>query len=195
MIWIIIIMRLLDRLKGPFTKERCERSINYDKRTLEISGLGSDIPGIKFSLADFKTEVQKIRDASEFSELLDNYQYQMCRLCKELGKEDEEWKKYVAIRASMFNLLTSFQGTLIAFKSDPEGQKPRLYNIVGQLQDFTLLANRQILPNMEDLESKSTISKGDIQEINPNTVSKALDIAQLDETEVNQFVEDLKLVS
>jgi hypothetical protein len=111
----------------------------------------TDIPSIKFSLADFKTEVQKIRDASEFSELLDNYQYQMCRLCKELRKEDDEWKKYIAIRASMFNLLTSFQVTLIAFKSDPEGQKPLLYNIVGQLQDFALLASRQILPNMKDL--------------------------------------------
>jgi len=188
----MVIMRLFDRLKGPFTKAKCERSINYDKRTFEISGLGSDVPGIKFSLADFKTEVQKIRDASEFSELLDNYQYQMCRLCKELGKEDDEWKKYVAIRASMFNLLTSFQGTLIAFKSDPEGQKPRLYNVVGQLQDFTLLAARQILPNMEDLESKSTVSKGDVQEISPGTVSKALELGSLDETEVNQFVEELE---
>ncbi len=185
-------MRLIDRLKDLFTKEQCERSINYDKRTLEMSGLGTDIPGIRFSLADFKTEVQKIRDASEFSELLDNYQYQMCRLSKELGKEDDEWKKYVAIRASMFNLLASFQGTLIAFKSDPEGQKPRLHNVVGQLQDFALLAARQILPNMEDLDSKSTISKGDIQQINPSTVSKALDIGGLNDNEVNEFIKELK---
>jgi hypothetical protein len=33
---------------------------------------------IKFSLGDFKIEIEKICEVSEFSELLDNYQYQMC---------------------------------------------------------------------------------------------------------------------
>jgi hypothetical protein len=46
----------------------------------------------------------------------------------------------------MINLLASFQGTLIAFKNDPEGQKTRLYDVVGKLQDYVLLTNREILP-------------------------------------------------
>jgi hypothetical protein len=61
-----------------------------------VSSLATELPAVKFSLGDFKTEIQKIRDASEFSELLDNYQYQMCKICQSLGKEDEEWKKYNA---------------------------------------------------------------------------------------------------
>jgi hypothetical protein len=93
-------------------KEKCEKLIKYDRRVLEISGLETDVADVKFSLRDFKTEVQKIRDASEFSEVIDNYQYEMCKICKSLGKDDEEWKKYNAIRASMINLLTSFQADI-----------------------------------------------------------------------------------
>jgi hypothetical protein len=45
---------------------------------------------------------------------------------------------------------------------------------------------------MEDLKSKGQMSKGDVPEVNPRSVSKALDIAALDETDVDQFVEELK---
>jgi hypothetical protein len=185
-------MGLLDKLKSPFTRNKCEKWVHYDKSSLTIQSLSVNLPPVKFSLADFQKETNKIRDASEFSELLDNYQYQMCRICNELGKQDEEWKKYIAIRAGMINLLTSLQSTLIAFKNDPDVQKPRLYDITGRLQDYVLLANTRILPNVEDLQSKGQISKGDVPEVNPSTVSKALDIAELDENEVNQFVEELK---
>jgi hypothetical protein len=116
----------------------------------------------------------------------------MCKICNALRKDDEEWKKYNAIRASMINLLTSYQGTLIAFKSDPDSQKARLNDIFAKLQDYVLLANREILPNIKDLESKTTISKGDVPEVSSKTVSKALDIGGLNEAEVNEFVEELK---
>jgi hypothetical protein len=187
-------MGLLDRLKPSFGNEKCERAISYDTRTIGISGLTTEVPAVKFSFADFKTEGHKLRDASEFSELLDNYQYQMCRICQSLDKEDEEWKKYNKIRASMINLLTSFQGTLIAFRSDPNGQRARLYDIVGRLQDFALLASREIMPNIEDLESRGLVSMGfrKLPGVNRRTVSRALELAGLDETEVNQFVEELK---
>ena len=126
-------MGLLGKLKGPFIRTKCEKWVHFDTNCLTIQSLSGEVPPVKINLAEFQSEVKKIRDASEFSVLLDNYQYEMCRLCKELGKEDEGWKKYIAVRASMLNLLTSFQGTLIAFKSYPDGQKPRLHNVVGQL--------------------------------------------------------------
>lgn len=188
----IRLMGLFDRFRPSFSKERCERAIQYNTRTIDISSLSTEIPAVKFSFGDFKTEVQKIRDASEFSELLDNYQYQMCKICQTLEKGDEEWKKYNKIRASMINLLISFQGTLFAFKNDPEGQRERLYDIVGRLQDFALLAIREILPNIEDLELKEQISKGDTQEVSPKTVSKALELGGLEEDEVSELIEELK---
>jgi ribosome-binding ATPase YchF (GTP1/OBG family) len=185
-------MGLLDRFRPLFGNEKCERTIRYDTRTIDIGNVATEVPPVKFSLGDFKTEVQKIRDASEFSELLDSYQYQMCKICKALGEDDEEWKKYNKIRIGMINLLTSFQGTLIAFKTDPESQKTRLNDIVERLQDYVLLVNREILPNISELESKTTVSKGDVSEVNSRTVSKALQIGGLEETEVNQFIEELK---
>jgi hypothetical protein len=60
-------VRLFDRLKLSFGKEKCERAIKFDTRSIDISGLTTEIPAIKFSLDDFKTEVQKIRDASVLS--------------------------------------------------------------------------------------------------------------------------------
>jgi hypothetical protein len=154
--------------------------------------LDAEAAGVNFSLADFKSEIQKIRDASEFSQLLDNYQYQMCRVCRSLGRDDPEWRKYNKVRVGTFDILTSLQATLVAFKSDPQGQKPRLHRIVGDLQDYTLLVAREVLPNIGDIESKSYVSKGDISEVRPTTVSKALDIAGLDEHEIDTFLEEMK---
>ena len=82
---------------------------------------------------------------------------------------------------------------MIAFKNDPEGQKVRLNDIVGRLQDYVLLVNREIFPNISELESKTSISKGDVPKLNPNTVSKAQQIGDVDESEVNEFIQDLKL--
>ncbi|HKI09949.1 MAG TPA: hypothetical protein VKA09_16280 [Nitrososphaeraceae archaeon] len=184
-------MLFLDGIKGILSRDTCSRAINYDKRTLEMK-LDAEAAGVNFSLADFKTEVQKIRDASEFTQLLDNYQYQMCRVCRSLGKDDPEWRKYNKIRVGSFHILTSLQATLIAFKSDPEGQKRRLHKVVGDLQDYLLLVAREVMPNIEGIESKSYVSKGDLSEIRPNTVSKALNIAGLNEHEVNTFLEAIK---
>jgi len=182
---------LLENFKAYFTSEKCERAIHYDTRSLKIGNLGTEVPPITFSIGDFKTEVEKIREASEFSELLDSYQYQMCRLSKALGRDDVEWKKYYKIRVGMVNLLTSFQGTLIAFKSDPESQKARLNDIVGRLQDYVLLVNREIFPNISDLQSKSSVSKGDAPNLNEAAVSKALRIGDVDESIANEFIDEL----
>ena len=52
--------------------------------------------------------------------------------------------------------------------------------------------SKEVIPNIEDLKSKGQISMGDVAEVNPRTISKALGIADLDETEVKRFVEELK---
>jgi hypothetical protein len=182
---------LLDKFKTFFRSEKCERAIHYDTRSIRIGNLATEVPPVTFSIGDFNTEIEKIREASEFSELLDNYQYQMCRLSKALGRDDVEWKKYYKIRVGMVNLLTSFQSTLIAFKSDPESQKARLNDIVGRLQDYVLLVNREIFPNISDLQSKSSISKGDAPDLNEAAVSKALRIGDVDESDANQFIDEL----
>jgi hypothetical protein len=70
-------MGLFDRFKPSFNNEKCGRTINYDARELKFSSLSTDLPCAKLSLGNFETERQKIRDASEYAETLDDYQYQM----------------------------------------------------------------------------------------------------------------------
>ena len=185
-------MGLFDRLKPLFNKEKCERTINFDARDLKFSSLSADLPGTKFSLGNFETERQKIRDASEYAETLDDYQYQMCKICNSLGKDDVEWRKYTGLRVGTLQLLTTFRMILTAFERNPGMEKARLDDIIGRLQDCLLLVSKEVMPNIEDLKSKGQISMGDVAEVNPRTISKALGIADLDETEVNRFVEELK---
>lgn len=184
-------MGFLDGIKGVLFRETCVRAINYDRRSLEMN-LTTEAAGVKFSLGDFKTEVEKIREASEFSEMLDNYQYQMCMVCKSLKKDDPEWKKYNTIRIGTLHILTSFQATLIAFKNDPEGQRPRLDEVVGSLQDYLLLTAREVMPNVKYIESESYTTKGQVPKIMSSTVSKALNIAGLNEGQVDNLFEDNK---
>lgn len=149
-------MSFLGELRGLFLREKCERAIRYDKKTIEIkSKIG--MPGMPFSLANFKTEVQKIREASEFAEALDDYQYQMCKICKGLAKNDPEWKKYNKLRVGTIHLLTTLRVNLIAFKTDPDGQKAKLYDIVTRLQDYLILVTREVIPNIDDMQCKISL--------------------------------------
>jgi hypothetical protein len=181
-------MGFLDGIKGMIYRETCVRAINYDKRNLEMN-LSTEAAGVKFSLGDFKTEVEKIREASEFSEMLDNYQYQMCMVCKSLKKDDPERKKCNKIRIGTLHILTSFQATLIAFKNDPEGQKSRLDDVIESLQEYLLLTAREVMPNVKSIELESYTTKSQIPNIMPGTVSRALDIAGLNEKQVDNLFE------
>jgi hypothetical protein len=185
-------MGLLDRIKEIIIRETCVRAINYDKRNLEIR-FDTEMAGAKISLVDFQTGIEKIREASEFLELLDNYQYQMCMVCKNLERGAPEWKKYNKIRIGTLHILTSFEATLIAFKSDPEGQEESLNDVIANLQEYLLLIAREVLPHIKYTgESKSTATtvKGSTQ-ILPDTVSKALNIAGLNDEMVDHLVQDL----
>lgn len=159
---------------------------------VKFSGVNAHIGVANFSIGSFETEQQKIRDASEYAAALDDYQFQMCNICNTLGKDDIEWRKYNGLRVGTIQLLTTFRFILTAFGRNPDTEKERLYDIIGRLQDYLLLLSREVIPNIEDMKSKGQISKGEVPEVNPRSVSKALDIAGLDETEVNQFVEELR---
>jgi hypothetical protein len=185
-------MGRFDRLKRLFSGSSCTKMINYDKRNLEIkAGGGSN--GTTLPLIEFKTGVEKVRDASDLAQVLDNYQYQMCRVCESLGKEDIEWKKYNKIRVGALHILTSLEATLIAFKNDPKNQNDKLTKAVNDMQDYLLLIARDVLPNIKDIESKDHISMGDIPEVRIQSVTNALEIAGLNENDVDQFIEQVRI--
>jgi hypothetical protein len=67
-----------------------------DERTVDKL----DVPVAPVSIGSIKTDVNTIRKASETAAILDQYQYQMCKICKGLGKQDEEWRKYNKLRVA-----------------------------------------------------------------------------------------------
>jgi hypothetical protein len=71
-------------------------------------------------LSNFETERLKIRDASEYAETLDQYQYEMCKICNGLGKDDIKWRKYNGLRVGTLQLLTTFGIILTAFERNPD---------------------------------------------------------------------------
>jgi hypothetical protein len=65
-----------------------------------------------------------------------------------------EWRKYNGLRVGTPYLLTTFRFILRAFERNPDTEKARLYGIIGSLQGYLLLLGREVMPNMENLESK-----------------------------------------
>ncbi len=125
--------RIVNGLNILFTREKCERTINYDKRDLKFEGVDAGMPSARFSFGNFESEERKIRDASEYAAALDDYQYQMCKICKSLGKHDKEWRKYNGLRVGTLHLLTTFRFILSAIERNPNSdtEKARLYDITN----------------------------------------------------------------
>lgn len=127
-------MGLKDELAVFFKKSQCKKLIKYDTRVIQFKSLGAEYQGAKFSVGDFATEVRKIRQSSEYATMIDDYQYNVCRLTWDLPKNAR--KKYVELQIAAIGLLSSLRATLAAFKEDPKGMKKELYKIVSVMQDF-----------------------------------------------------------
>jgi hypothetical protein len=184
---------LFEKIKNFFTREKCERIIKYDGRTFNLEKL--DIPVVPFSIDSIQTEIQKIRDASETAAILDQYQYQMCKICQGLGKEDEEWKKYNKLRIAAIHLITTFRLSLESFKTDPEHNRDRIDDILRRLETIHEI-DKQVLPNLDYIISKTDkgefVSKGDTLPVNPQKVSQAIHEAEMYEDEVDRLIDELK---
>lgn len=66
--------------------------------------------------------------------LLDVYQYMICLATQDL--EIPRRERYIKLRIGAIGLITSLHGILVAFASDPDGQKERLDEAVRVMQNF-----------------------------------------------------------
>jgi len=186
------IVNLLDTIRQKFTQQKCKKLIDYDTSSLKIQTSSEQVLSENFSLADFPTEINKIREFAELSQLLDDYQFHICQICQSLWKEDLDWKNYTKIRVGIIALLTQLQITLINFRNDPEGYRTTLDRFTHILQDYLMLISKEVIPNIDDFHSKSYVSKGDVIGVSANTLSKAIQLSGLENDELNKFVEELK---
>lgn len=173
-----------------FRGEKCEKMIKYDGRILTIKGLKVSVPSVPIDIGEIETKFEKIREASEVAITLDDYQFAMCKICKGLGKDDPEWRKYNELRISSLQLMTTFRLVLIALKEDPQTKKLELDNIVERMKD-TLNINKQSLPAIDDGETE-VVSKTEVQTVNPEAVSKAKAIADLSDKDLDVFFQKIQ---
>ena len=66
-------MTLLNSLVSYLRHGKCEKLIEYQKRTFDFKGFSAEI-----SLAEFSTEVKIIDTAGEIAKALDNFQFYIC---------------------------------------------------------------------------------------------------------------------
>jgi len=172
-------LTLLDSLIGYLNRGKCERLIEYHKRTFQFKGFSSELAGAKISLAEFSTEVKTIETAAETVKALDNFQFYICNdpanpIMKEyLTKQD--LVRYAKIRMSAYALILSLQNALEAFKTDPQGQNDNLNKSVEDLQKFVT----SVTPELNTEEGRKV-------------VSGALSSVNLDEKEVDKALSDVK---
>ena len=118
--------------------------INYDGRVLTIKGLQANLPNFPIQVGEFESKYEKLREASDVAIALDDYQFQMCKICKGLGKDDPEWRKYNELRVSTLQMITNFRLTLVSLSEGPEDKKQELGKIVDKMKEILTVDNQAI---------------------------------------------------
>lgn len=163
--------------------------ISYDARTGTIKALGANIPGAgPVSVGEISFGKEKVRDASEMAEALDDYQVLMCEIEKNLNDEAER-KKYRMLRVATVGLLTSARATLAAFKADTKGQEQNLDDIIDRLRNFSVLIGRSALSDfgVDKAQIEAYLKKGSVPTLEADVIPEALELAQISTDEAEEI--------
>lgn len=132
-------MGLLDRLKGVrdrfIGKRECKKLIKYQGRTLAFGAKGG-VAGSTIELTNFKTDEQRLEQASELALAADDYQYRLCELYRSYPEDSPEFVVYLKKQEAALRLLTSLNVTLATYKVDPAGQRKNLEIQVRVIQKY-----------------------------------------------------------
>jgi len=179
----------LDWFGGLFgkRKEKCEKTVKYDGKTIKFSGL--DIPNLKFKLGEIQIDDKKLREASEGAAILDDFQFNMCKICNSVGKDDPDWRNYNKLRATALFLITKFRIAFEAVKTDPTGKKKILDDILAEFRRLDPIID-QIIPKhiVRYLGTRRAISKKQLPHVDKKNVTMALRISKLQENEVDKVL-------
>lgn len=130
-------MGIKDAIARFLGKPKCEKLIHYDTRSIDMGALSVDVAGAKFSLASFKTSIQKVREASETADSIDDYQYDLCTISSEYDKGDPERVQCNKWRIGALSLFTSLRMTLASLQADESDEmKKQLESVVQDMHDY-----------------------------------------------------------
>ncbi len=143
-------MNLKDALAKFLGKPECEKLIRYDGRTLDMGALGAELGGAKFSLASFKTAVEKLREASEAALAMDDYQYNVCKIAAQYDKGSQERTQYNKWRIAALGYFTSLRMTLAAMQSSQsEELRTELDAVIRDMHDFVRAIAKTVAPSKQ----------------------------------------------
>jgi len=130
---------VLEMLKEIFLGPRCKKLINYDRGKIEFTAT-VDAPGTKFSIEDFKYGKERLYSACEAAKTLDDCQFNLCRISREVPRDSPERMKILKIRAAAIMTISSIRLTMIAFKENPKKETKKLDQLIDDMRRLSGIA-------------------------------------------------------
>jgi hypothetical protein len=131
-----LVESVLGMLKEIFLRPRCTKLIKYQGNKIEF-GATVDAASTKFSLVDFKYGKEKLYLACEAASALDDCQFYLCRISREVPRESEEWMKLLKLRSAAIMNISSVRVIMAALKKNPRKQTKELDQLIDDMQNLS----------------------------------------------------------
>lgn len=185
--------QLWDEAKEAFRAPTCNRTtLAYDEDTFKIHVEGGETVTYQIPLSSLPKpeEKEEIHSAFDFIENLYDYDYRICRICKNLDPADEQWTKYSKVRLCILQNLFEFRHVVSDFERD-QSKRHQLLNAIMVIRGFYRRMDIEA-KLFEKLNAYEAESKGNPPKITEQIVSSAIIEAKLDKHQVDEFMEELK---
>jgi len=153
---------MLRRILG---RSSCERLLKYESRTITFTGLTADAGNTAtFGLGSFGTDVKTLRHASETAKILDDYQYVMCFLMRDVDKKSKEFRDIFKGRVAAITMITAFRMALAASKDDPGKFESQLKELISNMQALADEVKPEKKPGKIIIESFQEVEEAEVVE-------------------------------
>lgn len=175
----------IDALRMHFGNP-CKKLIKYDATNVEFSSVTAEYGSAKFGLGGFKTDLEKVRESSELANTIDDFQCNTCLRTRMLPKDVQAY--YYEWQIAAIGLLSALRATLEAFNKDPDGERPKLQEIVGKMQEFMMAIADHVMKRME-IDSQKKLFGPRAQLPIPKALTDALALSGLTMQQTSELAE------
>jgi hypothetical protein len=130
-------MSWIKDLLWVFQKPKCEKLVEYQKRSIVIKGLSGGIPSVaSIELGELTLETKQVHSAAKVAMILDDYQVLACKDLHWLPRETKEWMDMFKFRSAVILLITEARIVFEAFQADPANQAKQLNRFIKKMQSM-----------------------------------------------------------
>lgn len=156
----------LGMLRRILGRSSCERLLKYESRRITFTGLTADTGNTAtFGLGSFDTDVKTLRHASETAKILDDYQYVMCFLMRDVDKKSKEFRDIFKGRIAAITMITAFRMALVASKDDPGKFESQIKDLISKMQALADEVKPEKKPGKIIIESFQEVEVGEADEV------------------------------